>query len=317
MRQPNFFLVGAQKAGTTSLEFAMRQHPEVFISPIKEPNHFCTDIHKDLGYRQPSDAIVLNLRRYLSKPERPHVNMQYVFEAKDYEALFRDADGFRAVGECSTTYLYSKTAPENIRQYAPAAKIIISLRDPVRRMKSHHAMATRIGYERRSLEEAVSDEIQNLDAPWVETGPYLGQSLYADGVKRYTGTFRPDNVLLMFFEDFISDPHAELEKLRLFLELAPFDGGIELEAANPGAATRSSSVNAVLHRSGLKRGLRSILPPALKRAGKKLLYRDVRKGNTESHVDLPLEARSLIEKDMKSLSDLGFSPPRTWTQTAV
>ena len=86
MKKPNFFILGAPKCGTTSLASWLSEHSDVFMSPIKEPHHFCSDF----GYKE-----YRSHQRYLS--------------------LFRKAnEQHRAIGEASATYLYSKVAVKNI-----------------------------------------------------------------------------------------------------------------------------------------------------------------------------------------------------------
>src|SRR5262245_35065298 len=85
MKKPTFFIIGAPKCGTTSLAAWLADHPDIFMSPTKEPHYFNTD-HK----------------RYLNS-------------LAGYEQLFEDAtDRHSAVGEASVWYLYSANAVENI-----------------------------------------------------------------------------------------------------------------------------------------------------------------------------------------------------------
>lgn len=109
MKKPNFFIIGAPKCGTTSLAAWLAEHPQIFMSPIKEPQFF----NKDVGF--------------------PMKSLQA------YEKLFKDASsGHIAVGEATVLYLYSKVAVRNILDYNPDAKFIVCLRNPVDMAYSLH-----------------------------------------------------------------------------------------------------------------------------------------------------------------------------------
>jgi len=108
MIKPNFFILGAPKCGTTSVAVLLSEHPHIYM-PQKEPHFFNTD-H----------------RRFLNSLE-------------GYERLFARADArHRAVGEASVWYLSSASAVKNILDYAPEAKFIVMLRNPVEMAPSLH-----------------------------------------------------------------------------------------------------------------------------------------------------------------------------------
>lgn len=119
MKMPNFFIVGAPKAGTTAVSQYLSEHPEVFFSNPKEPHHFCTD---------------LNYGDFKDKSE--------------YEALFKDADEKHlAVGEASVWYLYSETAIPKIEKELPGSKYIVMIRNPIEMAPSLHMQNVYSGYE--------------------------------------------------------------------------------------------------------------------------------------------------------------------------
>ncbi len=111
---PNFFIVGVAKAGTTSLAAWLRQHPEVFISKLKEPRYFSHDL---------ADPGVHNVVR----------------SREAYLALFARSGRYKARGEASTSYFtHWRHVPERIKEVVPEARIIILLRDPVERAYSSY-----------------------------------------------------------------------------------------------------------------------------------------------------------------------------------
>jgi len=119
MKSPNFFIVGAPRAGTTSLANYLKDHPEVFLTEPKEPNYFTRD--------------------HFNQTHLKYVP-EYMKSYTAYMKLYSQAsEKHRAVGEATTSTLRSSKAIEEISRLYPSAKIIVSLRDPVRMMESFHA----------------------------------------------------------------------------------------------------------------------------------------------------------------------------------
>ena len=98
MTMPNFLIVGAQKAGTTSLHYYLKQHPQIYMSPRKEP-HFFEGMHWDFY--------------------RPGRMMLPVTDLADYQGLFEGVTDEKAIGEASASYLYSPKAPTLINALSP------------------------------------------------------------------------------------------------------------------------------------------------------------------------------------------------------
>jgi hypothetical protein len=113
---PNLFIVGAAKAGTTSLYHYLAQHPDIYMAPVKEP-HFFSRIH-------PAPELEAFF---------PHVS-----DEADYLSLFANAHAETVRGEASTSYLSHPDVADAIWQKRPEAKIVIMLRDPVERAYSNY-----------------------------------------------------------------------------------------------------------------------------------------------------------------------------------
>ena len=116
---PNFFVVGANKAGTTSLAAYLDEHPDVFMSPVKEPSFWSYRADRDHG--------------------APFLGLQ-VRDRAAYEALFAAVRNERAIGEASTNYLQTAQAADRIRAEIPEARIVAVLRDPSSRAFSAYNM---------------------------------------------------------------------------------------------------------------------------------------------------------------------------------
>lgn len=134
--EPNFFLVGAAKAGATSLYAYLRQHPQIYMSPIQEPNFLADEIHPENfspEFRMRIARWQVDFRSYLDGPMTERFPSGPVSDNGDYLRLFRRAGGHMAIGEASPSYLWSKTAPSNIAERCPQARILMVLRNPIER----------------------------------------------------------------------------------------------------------------------------------------------------------------------------------------
>lgn len=194
IKEPNFFIVGAAKCGTTSLANNLRQHPQIFMSPRKEPFYFV----KDAGYR----------------------------DFDEYMALFKNAGDAKAIGEASTGYLFDEDAPSAIKKQFPDAKIIIMLRNPADMAFSHWRHMRIVGNETKSFEEATSDNERRYRTTddfkcrvvdWWATYLYLERALYYHQVKRWLDVFGEDNVRVYIFEEFTKNQEKFYKDIFKFL----------------------------------------------------------------------------------------------------
>jgi hypothetical protein len=183
-------VVGAAKAGTTSLWRYLGDHPEIFMSPLKEPFFFA--------------------QRRFGSP---------VTDSAAYLRLFASADE-RLRGEASSTYLWEEGAPAAIQAASPAAAIVISLREPVDLTRSLYLHMVRLGLERRTFAQAIADEVVHGRVPSRLPLPYVRPGLYSPGVERYLERFG-GRVFVAFFEDLVADAPATMRALFEFLGVEP------------------------------------------------------------------------------------------------
>jgi Sulfotransferase family len=144
---PNFLIIGAAKSGTTSLYHYLNQHPQIYMSPEKEPEFFALEGRK-LDFDGPDGKEVINRRIQRNRPTN----------IEEYRALFEGVSGETAIGEASPWYLYSVQAPSRISYYIPGVKLIAVLRNPVERAYSLFL------YLRLRGQEPLSDFSQALQA---------------------------------------------------------------------------------------------------------------------------------------------------------
>jgi hypothetical protein len=200
---PNFLIVGAAKAGTTSLYEYLRQHPDIFVpNHFKEPTYFVNPLG---AWKAP-----------------------VCFET--YLNLFKDGEGKKAIGEASTAYLASEESPEWIRSALHEVKIIIGLRNPAKRAFSHYMFNVMKGWEDAdSFEKALDREPLRLKNPSHLTCRhhfppdffYFKNGLYFQQVKRYIDIFGKDRVMVYLFEDLVKRPLSVCREVFDFLNVDP------------------------------------------------------------------------------------------------
>lgn len=205
---PNFFIVGAARAGTTSLWKYLNEHPDVFMPGanllVKEPGYFC-----DL-------------------PQVPWAP-KFWSDFDAYLDLFSDGHGRSAVGEATVLYLVAPESPERIHRQYPNAKIIICLRNPVDRAYSLYRLMCSGGFEwLHPFERALQDEERRAhDEALKATDPrYYGYLYYRSGlyhaqVERYMKRFPREQIHFVLFDDLKKDPAGTFRNVCSFLGVDP------------------------------------------------------------------------------------------------
>ena len=230
MPLPHFFLIGAPKAGTTALHVALAAHPDVFMSPTKEPKHFLTDGPPPRG-GGPGDARTFR---------------QYVWRRDDYEALFAAAPAGALRGESTSLYLHDRYAAGRIRAAVPDAKLVALLRDPVDRAHSNYTHLWSAGLEpERDFLRACALEQERAAAGWGSFWRYLELGRYGEQLERLYSVFPREQVLVLRYRDLRDRPADTLDTVTGFLGLRT---GLvtEVPAANVTTHTSDSLRNRAL-----------------------------------------------------------------------
>lgn len=201
---PNFLIVGAAKCGTSSLHKYLDQHPEIFMSKVKEPRFISSQV----------TPFPLN------GPGDHKVEAWYVKNFEDYARLFEGADGFPVVGESSadTLYFHKGTIPV-IKKYLGDPKIIIMLRNPVKRAFSAYQHMVRDLREDLSFEDGLKEEPNRIANNWELIYHYRTASLYYESVKAFLENFSSVKVILT--EEQEKRPQQVLREIFRFLNVAP------------------------------------------------------------------------------------------------
>jgi hypothetical protein len=244
MSLPNLFVIGAAKAGTTSLHFYLDQHPEIQMSAIKEPNFFS------------------------GPPGGNGYPLGRVEDLGDYEALF---DGnFPLRGEASVGYSNfprRQGVPESIKALVPEARFVYLVRDPVARIVSQYQYRVAMEGERRPIAEALAD----LDDPY---SVYLCPGRYASQLENYLRNFEQDRILVVDHADLLGDRAATLASIFSFLgaEPSPHLAAFE-EKLNTEDEKRAFSTGWVQTRERLKTSPLRLLPRGVRRGMRRSVER--------------------------------------------
>ncbi|HTM07349.1 MAG TPA: sulfotransferase [Verrucomicrobiae bacterium] len=232
---PNFFIVGAARAGTTSLYEYLRPIEGVYLSPVKEPRYFST---------------VAEPQSYAPPPIRSEA---------EYLKLFNAVKNQAAIGEASPQYLCDPAAPEAIHAAAPGARIIMVLRDPVERAFSHYLLHRRMGVQPLPVEVALKDD------------SYLRHGLYAGPVEKYLALFGSGSVKILLFDDFIRDTPRSVQEVLRFLGVQASPGPTA-EIHNAYGPPRGRLRSMMYQNVGLKIAARRFFSDRLRRKAREKIF---------------------------------------------
>jgi len=247
---PNFLIVGAPKSGTTSLYHYLAQHPDIYMSPIKEPSYFMDEVRPENFSPEAQDRVrrgMQSVRQYLSGNMQERRFGGPVTSWEDYLKLFREVSGQKAIGEASVAYLWSESAPRNIAAAIPQAKIVMMLRNPVERAWSQYRQAITMGLVQHSFREHIRRNREHEGGCLCIYNPFLELGLYGEQVQRYAALFPADRIRVYWYEDYRDsatkvfrdllrflevDENFQPDVSRRYLEAPPPDGACALESAD-------------------------------------------------------------------------------------
>lgn len=222
-RLPNFFLVGAPKSGTTALYHYLDQHPQIYMSPLKEPNYFAAEVREE-NYEPKLRAGLARqnrrLRQFLLGPMLKKRFGGIVADWDDYLRLFANVSDQTAVGEASVCYLWSPSAPARIAQIIPDAKILVMLRNPADRAFSQYLHGLGNGVIHWSFREHIERSLRHRSGQFCVYYPFLQFGLYSEQIVRYRERFGA-NIWIGLYEDFKDHPLEVFRNICRFLGVAP------------------------------------------------------------------------------------------------
>ena len=264
MIRPSFFLLGAIKAGTTSLHYYLAQHPDILMSDPKEPAFF------RLEYERGPDWY--------------------------WKTYFQRYRNHRAAGDGAPQHLHLPFVAARIAATAPEARLLVLCRQPVERAVSAWRQNVRLGVEPLPFADAVERNLRRLergetfeDEASVRRYHRIGRRLgnaglqrafgfyaepghYADHIERYRRLFGAERLLVLLFDDLVADPAGTAAKVVAFLGLPPYqlrDTRPQNEATSAGAARLNSLIAKLPGVRLISPELRTRVRALVARAGKR------------------------------------------------
>jgi Sulfotransferase family len=246
-RVPDFFVVGHPKSGTTALFDALIHHPQIYMSPNKEPWFFASELSE---------------RRPLSdRSPRPSGTGWTPETLEQYLSLFNDAGPGQRAGEASALYLWSRTAAQRIAEVQPEARIVAILREPASFLRSLHLQFVQTYIEtEKDLRTALSLEQERRagrriphNSYWPGATLYSEHVRYAEQLRRFHAVFSPEQVLVLIYDDFRRDNEATVRTVLRFLEVdntAP----IAVREVNPTVSVRAQRLHELVHTVAMGQG---------------------------------------------------------------
>jgi len=242
-KRPDFFLVGAPKTGTSSFFNYLSAHPDIYLPAIKELHYFaCPEV------------------------QETYYDVPFVTTEEAYLSLYDGRSDEKAAGDLSPSYLYRSQAAERIRRFQPRARIIVSLRNPIKRAISHYLMDVRLGYQERPLAHFLdkTDENRLFHEQYIEVG------LYSRQIQTYIDVFGRERVAILFYDDLVRDPQQYLKTVLTHLDVDP-DYPIDMPVHNAFSMPRSGLLRRAIQ-SPLARRLASSMPDSMKRTIKSVTH---------------------------------------------
>jgi hypothetical protein len=295
MTVPNFLIIGAAKAGTTSLYDWLNQHPQIYMTPIKETNFFAFE-GEEISYHKGS------------------INEGYLdgfkTSVESYMEQFQGVTNEIAIGEASPSYLYHAKAPARIKYYCPDVKLIAILRDPVERAYSQFLHHAREGFETCSdFNFALREEEKRISNKWWWGYFYVDGGFYYTQLHRYFEKFDSRNIKVYLYEDLTSNRCNLLRDIFQFL-------GVDDDFI-PDTSTKYNVTglpkNKLLHQllskpNLLKTSVKAIVPKGFRRKlamnlknanlTKPELPQEIRQQLIEIYREDILELQKLIQRDL-------------------
>ncbi len=249
---PDFLVIGAGKSGTTSLDNYLRQHPEIFMCPVKEPNFFAYEKHKVSDFTLQEDIY--------------HYEHS-VTQLDDYLELFRDSERFKVRGEVSNTYLYGKYSIETIKKYVPEAKLIAIFRQPAERLYSRYLHLAR---ENQLPTENFEDAFDR-ETIWWQRPDLVREGFYFKNLSPFYEQFDPRKIKILFYEDLKKNVEGLLREIFTFLEVDPaFTPDNTHVVFNQSGHIKNKAVHRLIGANGMIINTLKKISPAVIRQAKKI-----------------------------------------------
>lgn len=280
MNLPTFIIAGTAKAATTSLYAYLTEHPDIYMSPVKETRYFAFEPANTDHFHAGQDRF----------PVRTFA---------EYVALFDDVTSESAIGEASPQYIFSRHARRTIREVIPNVQLVFSLRHPAERFYSLHQMNIRNGRDKRNFSEMIREEAD-----------HLVKYSYSKALSGWFSDFSAQQIHVLIFRDLKREPQRTLREVFQFLSVdAEFVPNLETKH-NVGGVPHNLAIHRVLRNArrnkftkNLAAGIPSVLKKQLSQHMKGFEVRNMRhpEGISKADAQFLLE---LFAEDIHELEEL-------------
>ncbi len=281
---PDFVIIGAPKAGSTALHEALAAHPQLYLSPVKEPKYFLCDGGPPPAWRGPGDA---------------HSAQEWVWRPADYERLFAAAPAESLRGESTPFYLWSRAAQRRLAAQRPDARLIAVIRDPVDRAYSNWTHLWCDGLEPDpDFLSACNAEQQRAAEGWAPFWRYLDLGRYGEQLRDLFTLFPREQVHVLRYRDLVDRPQETLDSICGFLGVA--EGRVRaVPSSNVSHWVEPTALNGVLRRT-VRAGaaLGAYAPPQVWRVASRPLLAALHRGGGH-RPRLDPEARAVLHERLR------------------
>lgn len=290
---PNFLIVGFPKCGSTALHYYLNSHPDIYMPNQKELHFFTSDILEKLS---------------AGKGDK-YVKGNQIKDIESYKEQYVGSNGEKAIGDASPSYInYPEIAIPRIKKTLGNPKIIILLRDPVKRAYSNYLHMVRENRETLSFYESLKAEERRRQKNYSDFWYYAFNSTYLDKVKSYKDEF--DQVFILTQEELNRNVLETVQKIFTFLDVdSRYEPDNIDKRYNPGGVYKKNLITKLIFsQSGTRELIKKIVPitPRLKH----IKHRLIKNYQTETP-PIPVEAEDYLIKalkeDVEGLKDLGLS----------
>jgi len=286
MKLPTFLIIGVEKAGTTSVDNYLKQHPQVYMSPVKEPNFLERDWeHADLSKIKPKPNRIDTFEKYCN--------------------LFGDVTEEKAIGEVSPNYLFHyRESIKRILRYVPDAQLIAILRNPAERAHSDYLMHVRDAIGKPT---SLSEQLKyKADKSYT-----LLKGLYYQKLQHFYAQFLRDRIKICLHEDLCDQPVEFMQEMYRFIGVDEGFSPDMSEKKQVAQVPKSKLVNQVLRQKNPVRtlvatGLKTILPESARQKLRSTLINLNSSDKSQAPLS-PATRKQLVEyyrEDILKLQDL-------------
>lgn len=276
--EPNFFIVGGSKCGTTNISYYLDLHKDVFISKLNEPYYFCKwDILDD-------------------------VRKSMITSEKKYLKLFESAKTQKAIGEATPSYLHSPNSAKMIKEKFPESKIIISIRNPIDRAYSGYLSNELRSNDNQTFRDMINHHKELIDNNEFFIYNILEPGFYSKHIKRFQDIFDIKRIKIIIFEEYVRKTDETIKSILDFLDISNKMDFVE--QPKMGYRRPKNKVGKVAFGNEFIRKMATSLIPTTtrQRIGEKFLLEETKKPSMHNNDRQFL--KNLYEKDVRDLTIL-------------